>query len=140
MSSHEQKAMSARALQEWASERPDMPEELFSDDYVIHQDPDVEGGTTPRSLHSWRELVSGYHRAFTSSTVHIWTQIEEADHVATRWEITATHTGDYVGISPTGRTATWTGVAIDRFEHGRIVESWVAWDKFTLLQSLGAVK
>ena len=45
-----------------------------------------------------------------------------------------------MGLPPTGTEITWTGVQIDRFEDGKIVESWVDWDKYRLFQGLGLVK
>jgi len=69
--------------------------------------------------------------------VRILLQIAEGDLVATRWQFTAIQTGEYLGHPPTGKEATWTGVQIDRFGDGRIVESWVDWDKFRLFEQLG---
>ena len=67
-------------------------------------------------------------------------QIAEGDKVATRWEFAATHTGDFMGHGPTGKQVTWTGVQIDRFEDGKIIESWVDWDKYRFLEGLGLLK
>ena len=104
------------------------------------QEPDVEGGVTSKSLDAWKELVAGYHDAFSSSKFVVLMQIAEGDLVATRWEITATHTGDNMGRVPTNKEITWTGVEIDRFEDDKIVESWVDWDKYRLFEELGLVK
>ena len=65
--------------------------------------------------------------------------IAEGDLVATRWQFEATHTGVYLGRPPTGKRAIWTGVQIDRVANGRIVESWVDWDKCRLFETLGFV-
>jgi predicted ester cyclase len=133
------KHISRRALEMWASNNPDRPEDIFSEDYVNHQESDVEGGVSTRSLESWKELVRGYHDAFSSSKIQVLMQIAESDLVATRWEFTSTHTGDYMGVAPTGKEITWTGVQIDRFANGKIVESWVDWDKYRFFQALGLV-
>ena len=50
------------------------------------------------------------------------------------------NTGTYLGRPPTGRRATWTGVQIDRFANGKIIESWVDWDKYRLFEALRFVK
>ena len=140
MSLDDQKVLSRRALGMWASTNLDLPEDIFAGNYVNHQEPDVEGGVTSKSLDAWKELVAGYHDAFSSSKVVVLMQIAEGDLVATRWEITATHTGDYMGRAPTNKEITWTGVEIDRFEDDKIVESWVDWDKYRLFEGLGLVK
>jgi predicted ester cyclase len=132
--------MSRRAIEMWASNNSDTPEDIFAENYINHQESDVEGGVTAKSLEAWKELVRGYQSAFSNSKVDVSMQIAEGDRVATRWEVTATHTGDYMGLAPTNKEITWTGVDIDRFENGKIVESWVDWDKYRLFQGLGLVK
>ena len=67
-------------------------------------------------------------------------QIAERYLVATRWQFTATQTGDFMDLAPTNKEVTWTGVQIDRFENGKIVESWVNWDMYRLFEGLGLVK
>ena len=92
---------------------------------------------TAKSLVAWKELVAGYHEAFSNSRVKVLMQIAEGDLVANRWEITAVHTGSFMAAAATGNEVTWTGVQIDRIENGKIVESWVNWDKYSFLQGIG---
>ena len=121
----------------WASDNTDTPERVFTDDYINHQESDAKGGVTALNLEAWKDLVADYHDAFTDSDVVLVMQIAEGDLVATRWEFTATHSGDYMGAAPTNKRLTWTGIQIDRFDNGRIAESWVDWDKYRLFQGLG---
>lgn len=140
MSLDQNKALSLRAIDMWASDSADRPEEIFADDYVNHQESDVEGGVQSRGLARWKQLVDEFHRAFSEATALSTMQIAEADRVATRFEFSAVHTGEFMGARPTGRRLTWTGVQIDRFENGRIVESWVDWDKYRFFQGIGLVE
>ena len=140
MSLDDQKDVSRRAIRMWASNNSDTPESIIAQNYINHQESDVEGGVSSRSLDAWKDLVGGYHSAFSNSKVRVLMQIAEGDLAATRWEITATHTGDYMGLEPTNKEVTWTGVSIDRFENGKIVETWVDWDKYRLFQGLGLAK
>jgi predicted ester cyclase len=57
--------------------------------------------------------------------------------VASRIVARGTHTGLWQGIPPTGKEASFAGVAIDRFENGRIVDRWVAIDWLAVLDALG---
>lgn len=139
MSLDDQKELSRRAIQMWASDNSETPENLFVQNYVNHQESDVEGGVGHRSLEALKELLGGYHKAFSNSRVKVTMQIAEEDLVAIRWEITAKQTGDYLGLSPTNKEVTWTGISIDHFENGKIVETWVDWDKYRLFQELGLV-
>ncbi len=140
MSHEDNKAISRRAHELWASGNSENPEAILAESYVNHQESDVQGGVTTKSRDAYVELVGGYHDAFTDSRVSILMQIAEGDLVATRWEFTATHTGDFLGFAPTNKVVTWTGVQIDRIENREIVESWVAWDKYRLFAGLGLVR
>lgn len=134
------KLLARRALEFWSSDNNDDTALVFSERYVNHQEPSIEGDVKNLDLDGWRALVADYHSAFSESRVRIIMQIAEDDLVATRWEFAARHTGDYVGHAPTGRTAVWTGIQIDRIADGRIVESWVDWDKYRLLETLGLLR
>jgi predicted ester cyclase len=43
-----------------------------------------------------------------------------------------------MGIPPTGRVVTVSGIAIDRLADGKVAESWVNLDALNLLRQLGA--
>lgn len=140
MSLEKEKSLSRRALEMWASENSDKPEDIFAENYINHQEPDAKGGVKSIGLEGWKELVRANHRAFSNFQVRILMQIAEGSLVATRWQFQAKHTGVYLGHPPTGQQAIWTGVQIDRFENGKIIESWVDWDKYRLFEELGFVK
>jgi predicted ester cyclase len=65
--------------------------------------------------------------------------IAEGDQVVVRWTCKVTHTGPFLGMQPSGRKATVTGISILRFSEGKIVEGWNSWDQLGLLVQLGAV-
>jgi predicted ester cyclase len=65
--------------------------------------------------------------------------IAEGDRVAFRLTWTATHEGDFFGISPTGVRATVTEMHMFRIADGKVVERWCEWDALGLMQQLGAV-
>lgn len=137
MSLDANKELARRANALWASGNTDDPDAIFSPGYVNHQESDVEGGVSARSLADWKALVAGHHAAFGQSRTRVLMQVAEADLVATRWEFSVTQTGPYLGHPPSGRAATWTGVQIDRIRDGRIVESWVDWDMYRQFEELG---
>lgn len=140
MSLEQEKSLSRRSLEMWSSNNLDNPDDVFAKNYINHQEPDAKGGVKSLDLVEWKEVVAENHRAFSDFSVRILMQIAEGDLVATRWQFSAKQTGDYLGHSPTGKRANWTGVQIDRFEHGKIVESWVDWDKYRLFKELGFIK
>lgn len=70
-------------------------------------------------------------------------QVAEGDRVASRWIGTGTNTGELrlpTGtVAPTGRSIEFGEIRIDRFENGRIVESWFIPDRLSLWQQLGLI-
>jgi predicted ester cyclase len=44
-----------------------------------------------------------------------------------------------MGIAPTGKHSTVTGITIDRYEGGKAVESWTNYDTLGMFQQLGVV-
>lgn len=136
MTLEDKKNLAKRSLLLWASDNTDKAEEVFAVDYVNHQESAAVDGVKDLDLDGWRAVVEDNHHAFSDFQVRILIQIAEGDFVATRWQFSATQTGPYLGHPPTGKRATWTGVQVDRFENGKIVESWVDWDKFRLFVEL----
>lgn len=65
--------------------------------------------------------------------------IAEEDKVAGRITGSGTHSGEFMGISATGRKVETSGIAIWRIENGKIVEHWSQVDGLGLMQQLGAM-
>jgi steroid delta-isomerase-like uncharacterized protein len=104
-------------------------------------DPDVQirtplpvQATGPDAL---KEVFARLHRAFPDLHVIVEDLIEEGDKVVGRNRITGTHRGEYMGVSPTGRSITYNEIFIFRFAGGRIAETWGVVDVFSQLKQLG---
>jgi predicted ester cyclase len=57
--------------------------------------------------------------------------------VAVHWTRTATHSGEGLGFSATGRTIAFGGTLFVRVEAGKLAESWNYVDQAGMLQQLG---
>ena len=60
------------------------------------------------------------------------------DYVVGRWTATGTHLGQWGGLAPTGRTATFSAANIFRFDNGKVVEIWNHRDDFGLFEQIGS--
>jgi predicted ester cyclase len=80
-----------------------------------------------------------YRSAYPDTHIELGEVIAEGDLVAGAWTATGTHKGDLMGIAPTGRSITVTGIGIDRISGGQIVESWANYDALGMLVQLGAI-
>jgi predicted ester cyclase len=105
--------------------------------------PDFTGSSpTDGEFHGpsgFRQLVERYHSAFSGVEMRIDRMVAEADWVAVSWSARGTHTGELMGIAPTGREATVEGMQFSRIRDGRLVESHGLFDALGMLQQLGAI-
>jgi predicted ester cyclase len=86
-----------------------------------------------------KQNVSQYVSAFEGAQITVQEQIAEGDFVATRWEGRGRHTGEVMGVAPTGKDVVVSGQTFSRLENGKIVEEWWNWDTLGMLQQIGAV-
>lgn len=77
--------------------------------------------------------------AFPDIQYTVEDEIVEGDKVVHRLLGRGTQQGEFLGIPPTGKQATWTGIAIYRIAGGKIAERWVTKDDFGTIQQLGAI-
>ncbi len=113
----------------------DLIDELFAPDYVAHAppSPDRHG---PAAL---KEFVAACRAAFPDLLFTVEDRRVEGDRIAVRWTARGTQRGEFMGVPPTGRQVTISGIAIHRVAAGRIAESWDYIDNLGLLQQLGAI-
>ncbi len=62
--------------------------------------------------------------------------IGEGEYVASRSTLRSTHTGEFLGVAPTGRSVAVTSVTMIRIRDGELVESWVKNDVASLMAQL----
>jgi steroid delta-isomerase-like uncharacterized protein len=76
--------------------------------------------------------------AFPDQHITVEMDVASGDKIAAQTRWTATHTGDFVGIPPTGRTVDVPGTAIFRIEGDKIAEEWIQEDFLGIYQQLTA--
>ncbi|HEX6710702.1 MAG TPA: ester cyclase [Rubrobacter sp.] len=137
MSAEENKAVVRRFLDEvFGGGNLELVDEIFAPDYVLH-DPAIPGEVS--GTEGIKQYVSMYRGAYPDTHFTIEDQIAEGDHVVTRWKGQGTHRGELMGIPPTERLVTVTGVEVDRVSGGKIEETWVNYDALGMMQQLGAI-
>ena len=85
--------------------------------------------------HQWKQWVT----AFPDLHFEIVDLIAEGDKVLTRWILTGTHQGEYLGVPATGRQIRVEGMSLDRIENGLVVEGFDGWDNYGFRRQLGIV-
>jgi steroid delta-isomerase-like uncharacterized protein len=86
-----------------------------------------------------RDAVAAFISAFPDMHWTIQEQIAEGEKVVTRFTMSGTHQGVFLGIPPTGRSVQVWGIVIDVVREGWFAESRILLDTLGLLQQLGAV-
>ncbi|HVK12656.1 MAG TPA: CHAD domain-containing protein [Gemmataceae bacterium] len=74
--------------------------------------------------------------AFPDVRVTVEGTVSEGDQVVVRWTATGTHTGDGIGLPPTGRKLTFRGMTWVRIENGKMVEGVDVWNHAGLFKAL----
>ncbi len=136
--SEQNKALSRRNFEEvWNQGKLNVIDELVTANTVLH-DPSIPGGKVT-GTQGYRQYVEMYLAAFPDAHFTIQDQIADGDKVATRWTASGTHKGALMGIAPTGKHATATGITIDRYQNGKAVESFTNFDTLGMFQQLGVI-
>jgi len=115
-----------------------LADEFVAPDAVDH-DP-----ATPAQMRELRgpELVRRtagmYRAAFPDVRISVDDVIVAGDKVVLRWHSEGTHRGELAGLAPTGARGSVTGISIDQWKDGKVVETWTEWDNLGLARQLGA--
>jgi steroid delta-isomerase-like uncharacterized protein len=86
------------------------------------------------------EFAERIRNTFPDTEVAIEDIFAIADKVAVRWVASATHTGNGLGVAPSGRRIRISGMTIARIVNRKIVEGWDNWDRLGMLEQIGAYK
>ena len=136
MSTEQNKAVVRRWLEEgWNHGNVAVIDALAAPDFVDHH---LLRGFPPNvSVHkAWLQAARA---GFPDVQIHIEDMIAEGDKVVTRMRITGTHTGEFLGIPPSGKSVSVEGIGISRIVDGKSVEYWESFDALGLMQQIGAI-
>jgi len=110
-------------------------DELAVDAY-IENDPFPGQGNGRSDL---KARVAALLEAFSPCTFTIEDVVAESDRVVVRWSSSGTHSGSFMGMPPTNRSYTISGIDIHRLTDGRMAEHWHVVDQLSQLQQLGVL-
>lgn len=110
-------------------------DELAVDAY-IENDPFPGQGNGRADL---QQRVAALLGAFSPCTFTIQDVVAEGDRVVVRWRSSGTHSGSFMGMPPTNRSYSISGIDIHRLSDGRMAEHWHVVDQLSQLQQLGVL-
>jgi predicted ester cyclase len=130
---------SRRLLEESFNEgKLELADELIAPESVNHDPAEPARLRGLRGPELLKQTVTMYRAAFPDVRVTVDDVIAAGDKVVLRWHSEGTHRGELEGFAPTGARGSVTGISIDRWKDGKVVESWSEWDNLGLARQLGA--
>ena len=135
MSTEENKALVRRFFEAFNAGDLDGVAAVFAPNAVVHN----SGAPDPLNLEGFKHLAAVFLAAFPDGKHSIDDMIVEGDKVVTRMTYRGTHTGDLMGMPPTGKQVTTSAMTIDQIANGKIVETWRLFDQMGMMQQLGVI-
>ncbi|MCD0465962.1 ester cyclase [Flavobacterium sp. ENC] len=106
--------------------------ELLADSFSNHTAPP----NAPTNAGPMIQFITGFHKGFSNVSVQINEVLAEGDKVSLRKTITATHTGEFMGKSATGKKVEMNVIEIDILKDGKITDHWSKNDFMQAVQGL----
>jgi predicted ester cyclase len=107
---------------------------VWSPDLVLH--------TGSGEIRGYEEIDAAFAQfatAFPLAQLEVVHLFEEGDRLAGFYHVTATHSGAFLGIEPTGKRVGFNSSAAYRFADGLIAEAWGMDDVIAILDQLGVL-
>jgi steroid delta-isomerase-like uncharacterized protein len=125
------KAALMRAVEAWNSGEVARYLELYGAEIKLHA-----GTYDFADKKAVEDMYKGFFAATSDLRLDIHETFGHENQLAARYTVTGTHTGELMGIPPTGREISITGITIMHFEDGKVVERWDADDSVEALSRL----
>jgi steroid delta-isomerase-like uncharacterized protein len=133
--SEQNKAVVRRIVEEhWNKKNPSLVAELFSTNCSLATPDGVLQGHEGANL-----LYNAYATAFPDFRVGVDDTLADGNQVVVRYTFTGTQNGPLAGVPASGRQVSVQGIVIFRLAGTRVDNVHFVWDKFALLQQIGAL-
>ena len=133
MSLEENKAIIRKAIEAINKRNLAVVDEFIAPDYIDHTH-------KLKSVGEYKQRIAMFMKGFPDFHETIEDIIAEGDKVWVRFKFSGTHTGEYLGLAPTGKKITVECVGIFRMVNGKAVEEWEVADGLDSLKQLGAIE
>jgi len=108
-------------------------DELLTEDFTPHT-----WGPTPPGRDGLKEAITRVSAGISDPQMTIEDLIAEGDRVAVRLTSSATHTGEFMGMPPSGKRYEIGEIHIFRIRDGQVAEHWHQADFMGMMRQLGA--
>jgi predicted ester cyclase len=112
----------------------DVLDEVVSENYVEHMD--LPPGVPP-DRDGFRGFITALRGGFPDFKFEVLQQYQDGDKHIGLVRASGTMTGEFMGMPPSGKSATWDEVHIGRMADGKLTEHWGVIDRMSMMQQLG---
>ena len=134
MGVHESKVLVRRFIDEiFVKGNVDAVDKLVTSDFTPHS-----WGRMPPGIEPLKDAIKRVHAGLSDVSMKIEDVIAEDDKVAVRLTARGRHTGEFMGLPPSGKDYTISETHIFHLRDGRISEHWRDADMLGLMGQLGA--
>ena len=131
MSAEQNIAIFRRVIEEGFNKgNMDVLDDCFAPTYLEHQ------FDLPPTLEEFKGSIRYLRHTFGDFSLTIEDMVADGDKVWARMTGRGTHSTEFMGRPPTGKSFAITVVDICRFENGKIVEHWGVPDRFHMMAQL----
>lgn len=120
----------------WNKRKIEVMNELVSPSHALHG-PNFSGSSI--GPEAYRRQVSLFVAGFPDLRFTIEDTVTEQDKVAVCWTFSGTHKGEFMGIAATNKQVSVDGITIHIIAKGIIMDSYVSWDMWGMMQQLGVI-
>jgi steroid delta-isomerase-like uncharacterized protein len=135
MGAQESKVLVRRFIEEiFVKGNADAVDKLVTSNFTPHS-----WGSMPSGIEPLKDAVKRVHAGVSDVSMKIEDVIAEEDRIAVRLTARGRHTGEFMGLPPSGREYTISETHIFHLRDGKISEHWRDADMLGLMRQLGAV-
>jgi steroid delta-isomerase-like uncharacterized protein len=131
---HDVRTLARRWFDEvWTAQGEPTIDALMADDVIGHME-----GTEVRGPAAFKTARAQLLGAFPDLKIRAEEIVTDGDNAVVRWNVTASHEGDHLGIPASHQSVRFRGLTWLKFRDGKIVEGWDAWNQGALIPELSA--
>lgn len=123
-------------LEAFGEGKPEVVDEGLAADFV--EDGQIPPGA-PQGRDGLKTFIKALRGASSDMRLTMVHEVAEGDMVVQHMRASGTMKGEFAGMKPSGKSATWDEVHIVRMQDGKAVEHWATIDQLGMLQQLGLV-
>ena len=120
----------------WNQRNLEVAKELIAPSHAVQLFDAADSGVGPEA---YARNVVQFVRAFPDLKFKVMDMVAEDEKVVALWNISGTHRGEFRGIPRTGKKVSVDGITISQLADGKIMDSYVSLDLWSMMQQLDAL-